>query len=248
MNNFLELITIPMAANDAKSFELSGDYFEIIEAQYPVTVILSDRNGVQTGRMSNAEQSFYIKNTGFGNIQILTTNAQTVRIGYGSGEAGTRRTAGIVSVVDGGRARTNAKLAFMGGITIAPGAGNYAVVQLFNPVGSGKNLVLSGVIGQVSNADGLAYFIQNASIGGTVTAPTSKLGGGTASLGEIRRIGTPTIFSTGQIFGCNLPASGFIDHKFTEPLVLPPGYGLTSQCSTLNNAGGSSFEYYEETI
>lgn len=99
LQNFIELFSIPFQAGESKIFMVSGQYFELIDAPNPVDVLLLSRNGEQRGIMRGAEASFHLKNTDFQQIQITSASAQTIRIGYGSGEAGTRRAAGAVSIV-----------------------------------------------------------------------------------------------------------------------------------------------------
>lgn len=98
MQNFIELFTIPFQAGESKLFHISGQYFELVDAPDPVDVLLLSRNGEQRGIMRGAEASFHLKNTDFSQVQITSATAQTIRIGYGSGEAGTRRAAGTVSI------------------------------------------------------------------------------------------------------------------------------------------------------
>lgn len=99
LQNFIELLTIPFGAGESRLLHVSGQYFELIDATNPVDVLLIDKTGAQRGIMRGAEASFHLKNTDFSTIQITSATAQTIRIGYGSGEAGTRRAAGAVSIV-----------------------------------------------------------------------------------------------------------------------------------------------------
>jgi len=102
MNNrasFIEIVTATFAAGESRLFALTGQYFEIIDATFPVDVTLSDFYGAQRGLMKSAEASFNLKGTEFGVIQITSASAQTIRFAYGTGEAGTRRAAGAVSIV-----------------------------------------------------------------------------------------------------------------------------------------------------
>ena len=99
LQNFIELLSIPFGAGESRLLHLSGQYFEIVDATNPVDVLLIDKTGAQRGIMRGAEASFHLKNTDFSTIQITSATAQTIRIGYGSGEAGTRRAAGAVSIV-----------------------------------------------------------------------------------------------------------------------------------------------------
>ncbi|MDZ4102035.1 MAG: hypothetical protein U1E12_10210 [Hydrogenophaga sp.] len=102
MNNrasFIEIVTATFAAGESRLFALTGQYFELIDSTFPVDVTLSDFYGAQRGLMKAAEASFNLKNTEFGVIQITSASAQTIRFAYGTGEAGTRRAAGSVSIV-----------------------------------------------------------------------------------------------------------------------------------------------------
>lgn len=102
MNNqasFIEIVTAVFAAGESRLFALTGQYFEIIDATFPVDVTLSDIYGAQRGLMKSAEASFNLKGTEFGVVQITSASAQTIRFAYGTGEAGTRRAAGAVSIV-----------------------------------------------------------------------------------------------------------------------------------------------------
>lgn len=97
--NFIELITVPFNAGESKLFAISGQYFELIDATNPVDVLLSEVNGAQRGVMRSAEASFNLKDTDFATVQLYSATAQTIRFAYGTGEAGTRRAAGAVSIV-----------------------------------------------------------------------------------------------------------------------------------------------------
>lgn len=102
MNNrasFIEIVTATFAAGESRLFALTGQYFELIDSTFPVDVTLSDFYGAQRGLMKSAEASFNLKNTEFGVVQITSASAQTIRFAYGTGEAGTRRAAGAVSIV-----------------------------------------------------------------------------------------------------------------------------------------------------
>lgn len=102
MNNrasFIEIVTARFAAGESRLFALTGQYFELIDSTFPVDVTLSDFYGAQRGLMKSAEASFNLKNTEFGVIQITSASAQTIRFAYGTGEAGTRRAAGAVTIV-----------------------------------------------------------------------------------------------------------------------------------------------------
>lgn len=96
--NHIEIISAVFAAGDSRLWQISGQYFELIDCPDPVDVVLSDLNGAQRGLMRQAEASFHLRNTDFRTVQISSATAQTVRFAYGSGEGGTRRTSGTVQL------------------------------------------------------------------------------------------------------------------------------------------------------
>lgn len=120
-NNSIELITVAFAAGESRLFAMSGEYFEIIDAPSPVDVVLSDFSGAQRARMAQAAASFYSKGVQFGVIQITSASAQTVRFAYGSGETGTRRSTGSVTI-SGAVALDAATLAALEQINVRPEA------------------------------------------------------------------------------------------------------------------------------
>lgn len=97
--NYIELVSVPFQAGESKLFHISGRYFELIDATDPVDVVLTDKYGAQRGLMRQAEASFNLKATEFSTVQLTSATAQTVRFAYGTGEGGTRRAAGAVSIV-----------------------------------------------------------------------------------------------------------------------------------------------------
>lgn len=109
--NNIEILSELFAAGEIKTFALSGEYFEVIDCTKPIDVVLSAISGAQLARMKQAQASSYSKSVSFGVIQIASGTAQTVRFAYGSGETGTRRSSGSVSIsgpVDLGASTLNA--------------------------------------------------------------------------------------------------------------------------------------------
>jgi hypothetical protein len=96
--NTIELISVVLGAGESRIFALSGEYFEVIDAPNPIDVVLSDFNGSQRARMNQASAAFYSKGVEYGVIQITSATAQTIRFAYGSGETGTRRATGSVTI------------------------------------------------------------------------------------------------------------------------------------------------------
>ena len=96
--NCIENLTVVMGAGESRIFMVSGEYFEILEAPDPIDVLLSDINGAQRARLYQASASYFSKGVDFAVIQITSATAQTVRVVYGTGESGTRRTTGSMTI------------------------------------------------------------------------------------------------------------------------------------------------------
>lgn len=247
---FLEILTAAFSTGEVKSYALVGGYFELIDCPYAVTVRLIGINGELKGIMRNAEASFYIRDSDFQTIEIESPQAQIIRFAFGSSEAGTRRTAGVVSVVDGGRARTQANQAFSMAAYQAPaGAGNNSHCQLWNPVGSGVSVVISNVSFSAATAGALTMAVTNVQQPTNISATRhqSKLSGGALAAAQVRTgapAGVPAIAF--QLFQINANLTLF--NRFTEPVVLTPGYGLTIAHNTANTDLLFNAEWYEERI
>lgn len=95
----IEIIKAAFFAGEVKTFLMQGEYLEIIEAVYPIDVAMLDRSGVQLSVMRNAESSYFSRPGKYEVIQVTSSQAQIVRLFVGSGDAGTRRFSGQVSVL-----------------------------------------------------------------------------------------------------------------------------------------------------
>lgn len=247
---FLEILTAAFGTGEIKPYAISGGYFEILDCAYPVTVNLIGLHGELKGIMRNAEASFYLKGGDYHTITIESPQAQLVRFAFGTSEAGTRRTAGVVQVVDGGKARTLANAAFSGYVSQGPVAAQFAQVQLWNPVGSGKRVMVEQCTSGSAAATVLYYGINAAPLATLVINAPSKLSGGAASSAQMRQeTNAAPAFATASALIAKLnPAGNETQWEPREPVVLLPGYGLVARCGLVNQDLFSSFEFYEETI
>ena len=141
--NFIEIIQATFTPGESKTWMLGGSYFELIDCPNTIDVVLTDRNGAQRGIMKAAEASFHLRNTEFDTIQLTSATAQTVRFGYGSGEAGTRRASGSVNIANKRGAFTQAQ---------GPNITNGASVQLL-----AANAARSYLLIQNNDASGDIY-------------------------------------------------------------------------------------------
>lgn len=248
----IEIISGAWAAGETKTFQIAGQYIEILDAQYSCDVVLMDRTGSQQSFMRGAEASFFTRpGGGFETVQITSAQAQTIRVFVGSGDAGTRRISSTVQVVDGGRARTLAGAAFCASFGIGPPAGEYSLVQLFNPAGSGVRMMIKSYMPAIGLAGGAVVGFQAVELATTAQIIESKLCNGAPSKAKLR------VSSNGarQLPG----ARGYVDYMLLqaassmlrvmeEPIVLVPGFGIAVECHTQGAQLNATFEWTEEAI
>ncbi|WP_176034674.1 hypothetical protein [Burkholderia multivorans] len=176
----------------------------------------------------------------------------TVVIGNGRIDDNTLQ--GSVQVIDGGKSRSLAGNVFWGYKYAVPVASQAGFVQLWNPAGSGKRLVVAQIqfafnqsastIGHLSMA--------TAAIDNVAGQVSSKLLGGagpTAGVIYAKALAAPPAGyqSIGDLYN-SAPSNETI--RFTEPFIVPPGYGLmvdgNGSPNSANVGLSANFEFYEE--
>lgn len=182
--NTLDLVPVIFAAGESKMFNMSGNYFELIDCPNPVDVVLSDAVGGQRVRMKQGEASFYSKGVSFSVVQITSATAQTVRFIYGTGEAGTRRSTGSVTI-SGAIALDAPTLAALEQISVRPEAST--VTANFVPAVGSVTVIAPGV-----NTTGV--FVQKCKV--QAFSSTSQNGTLLAKTGA-----APTSIADGRIVG-----------------------------------------------
>lgn len=167
----------------------------------------------------------------------------------GEGEFQDNRISGSVEVISGEKARTLANKAFIGyGNAAATPTGNM-LVQLYNPVGSGKVLFVPRIV--VSSNTEMA--IRLSSMAGALAAPDatwtpkSKLLGGGGSVASVLAKSNPGELGT-PIHTEYLLAKQQKVILFTEPFAVPAGWGLMMVAASVNSDLPTNFEYYEDAI
>ncbi|MEI7447896.1 MAG: hypothetical protein WCK28_23615, partial [Burkholderiales bacterium] len=167
----------------------------------------------------------------------------------GRGKFASTAVAGTVEVIDGGRARSLAGLAFGGYAFQAGAASNAALVQLWNPAGSGRRVVVErlSVVTDTNNGAWLSTAV--AQLATVVGQGVSKLVGGAASAMQIRRANDPAFPAALPLDAVVLPNSATVIKGYNpvSPVVIPPGSGFTAW-STGPAGLGASFEWFEEPV
>lgn len=240
--NFIELITVPFNAGESKLFAISGQYFELIDATNPVDVLLSDVNGAQRGVMRSAEASFNLKDTDFATVQLYSATAQTIRFAYGTGEAGTRRAAGAVSIV-GDVALNPATLAALESTDL-----NAATLNaLTRPLAPTASWSAYGAFTANSNE---TIFAAGANVNGAIVLEAYVDGVGTAIMAPafLAKSTAPASVVDGQVVfkGPLLTFAGSLyfvgGETLQHPVFVPAGRGLYFR-SDVSNTNGGGYRY-----
>jgi hypothetical protein len=181
------------------------------------------------------------------------SNTATIvgKVVVGDGQIDDPTIAGTVQVVDGGKFRTLSGSAytafgFAGGV-----AAQYSRVQLWNPAGSGKRVVLERLWPYSDNTGAQAMHIKfsSAPLTAMVQVGVQKLAPGASGAAAVYADSSATpssVYGGAILMACGQPASTNAMLQIDEPYVLPPGTGvvLYSVFAAINLGG--TFEWYEE--
>lgn len=259
----ISIFNLTLAANESREVAITGEYFELRNAVYPVALIeLLDRSGGVVSRLENPEQSDFVRPGRYETVRVTNgPTAQTIKHFYGTGDAGSRRTSGSVqvigtvgvtgdvSVIDGGKARTIAGNAFMLSIASGPSAGNISQIQLWNPAGTGKNIILKA-FNLGAGAGGLmrSGLVVVALANIAAPASLSKLGGGAAGAAQLRYANPAASTLANPSLSFYVNASDSRPIVLQEPIVLPPGNGYIIESTGVNVQIIGGYEWVEEPV
>lgn len=189
---------------------------------------------------------------------IGTTNITVGQLVIADGDYRDQRVVGSMQVVgtasvavaDAAKARVLAAASFMGANrSPAGGAGNYSRSSLWNPPTNPNRLIVQAVgLYNLDMANPSAASLQ------TITAAPSFLGstfGANKKLGgvaSVARATTDTQTGAGAVSPMVLEVAAQRKHTLvlTDPIVVPPGYGLSLWGINANQEVSGSFEWYEE--
>ncbi len=241
-----KIYSFSLPANGTFSLLVMGDYFKIMSASGLVEV-----RGDTFGTIGSILPGQGVRDTPFNRLEFRdmtgVVNAMSILV---ADEAFVDdRITGEVSVIDGGRIRTMAQAVFLAYGVRAPAAGQMPVVQLWNPVASGRRLVVSQVVSNnFMTGARIAHISWGTTAGASVllTTPQNKLLGGVASVAQMRY--QDVAAAIGNLM-CDvyMPPSLGVTFKMTEPVIVLPGYGLQVD-SGVDSTISVQFEYYEESI
>lgn len=254
----IQIFTLTLAANEAREVAVSGEYFELRNAIFPIALIeLLDRSGSVISRLENPEQSDYVKPGRYETIRITNgPTAQAIRHFYGSGDAGSRRTsgtvqvegtvnvAGTVAVIDGEVAKSKLSMAFIANAYMAAVGAQYPYLELWNPVGSGKRAIVSDAVFS-TGANGPVGIFKTTALITAAGFAVSKLSGGVAS---VVKVGGATIAA---LPGVKVEENLILSYQpfvrtYKQPFVVEPGAGLMIAATQVSLNAYLSMQFTEE--
>jgi hypothetical protein len=234
--------------------------------------------GANQAQKLDVKGSFFKMVTGTGKVRVTTDKGESIDLLPGQGvwgvdfnwlsvkdrtganNAGTilagsfdyrdDRISGTVDVLDGGKARTLANMAFIGGASCPNGASVYAKTQLWNPAGSGKRLIVSSITVMATVSAGLIQARSSTaklSVTEATPAPNSKLLGGAPSLVAVMCHEQNAALTDPLLSGATVNVNVPYTMQFKEPVIVTPGTGLTVN-GTINQDLVAYYEYIEEAI
>lgn len=234
-----------LTAGGVQALPVVGDFFKLLSSDGAVEVV------ADTGAQLDLLPGQGIRGFPFNRLTIRdksgAANAGVIQIGYAA--MIDDRITGEVSIISGEVARTKAGVAFYGSTLAAAVAGQYAHVQLWNPVASGKNAVVTSVSIGAGGAQQDLQLRRNTAALGVADAgwpnALSKLTSGVSSGMELRA-GTAAAIPGDRLMWMPTPADERHEVIFREPVIVEPGGGLLVTATALNTLVMASFEFWQE--
>lgn len=160
-----------------------------------------------------------------------------------------KRITGDVSVIDGEKARSIASGRFQATADHTT-PGQYPGVQLWNPAGSGKNLIVTSVDCGLSAAGSVRIYGDNVAFANDVSGSSisNALVGAAAGVAQVRRevFAAPPAIPFGRGREPIIPANSYIQVVLDGPMVVPPGFGVSTLGAPVGVVLGVSFQWFEE--
>lgn len=243
------LISEPFTAGQSKTYKTPGAMFLLRSAFFPVDVQLY-RNGKRLN--SDLDQALSgdgaVPPGGFNQVEITSSETQTVSFWIVPGAIFSQRIAGEVSVVDGGAARTLAGQSFSGSASEGPVSAQFSYVQLWNASTTHRFLVYRIVL---STPAAQRMKLTHGALALTTvgSAPENKMTVGSQSPNAQMR-GQSSAGNIGNFLGSVgfVGASNPILLESNDPYIVGPGNGLIVGGETLNTAVNAFFDFREEEV
>ena len=237
----MQNLRFAIAAGETKHFEIAGRYLEIIDATGPVSIELFDANGGQSDDARDVLSGTYLTEP-YSRFSVYSATAQTLELFLSARGGGTRRQPGVVQVIDGERAKVIAGNCFRG---VGQITGNQASIELWNPVGSVKNIFVQAVRAGAASADSWGLQTSDFQLTTPGSTPSNLDRTGQASVALLRH-GDATALTNPRGHGAGyIPASQDVVILMPRPILLRPGMGCAIYLNAAANTLRATFEWEE---
>ena len=237
-----------LAANAAIAMQLSGKFFKYKSGTGPIRVKATK------GGYIDLLPGQGVYDIDFNDLSILdisgAQNKGVILAGYD--DFRDDRIAGAVEVIDGERTRTMAGSMFGGAPYCGAVAGQYSNLQLWNPAGSGKNLIVTAMdCGTTASGGGINVLLATVMLANAFAlAPANKKIGGMVSVATLRNENKAAAesFLYGSLRNESTVAGVPFVWNIKGAILVVPGSGLNVYCPTVNFTSTANFEWFEEAI
>lgn len=214
-----------IGAGETKVFHKSGRYLEVIAANSLLDIVMLGDAGEVMDEMRGALSGFYAEGQ-FRQFQLTnpTTSVQTVTLMITDGRGGSRRQPGVVTVIDQGIERVQARKAFVGRQG-APGVAATHSAIFLDPYNNATTVWVERVSVSCSTATYFHLFDQAASVAYQnsqgLVFPKDKFGGLlTGATGPSIDAGTVATFTGLRLFETLFVSGQTVQIEFKSPIRL----------------------------
>lgn len=241
MTSATRIYTQIIPANAVDILNVAGGFYKVLETTGDIEISRQGGNAIGPIRAGQGERAQFSTLI----VRNLTATQVTARILIADESFEDTRIYGNVDVVDGGRVITMANQSFAGWVTQNAVAGEFAHLQLFNPVGRTQNIAISKLhLFTVATCNiQLRWFATPLTT--LWSSPNNKRFGGANSTAELRQQSNVAVLGNGANINTAMLANTPVQIDFKEPVVLEPGMGLVAANVTANAFLSLSVDFYE---
>lgn len=250
----MQLYDITIAANTTRQLDAPGSYFYYYAGSAGGADSTITLRGISSGLrlILKPGQAFRLPDGNIETSWILTNYANTATIVgtvlVGDGDITDNRITGSVEVVDGNKNRVTAGNGFAWRPT-SIAATNKAHAQLWNPSGSGKNLIIDGIIITSTVAGGITIGTYNTQLSTAAPSQVNNI----LSASAATSVATPLVqeiagVSFTRVFGTlNVAANTSQAFDLKRPIVIQPNTGLIIISEANASTISGTVQFFEES-
>jgi hypothetical protein len=184
---------------------------------------------------------------GFDRFIVTSTETQIVDMQVLLGEAVDNRVTGDVSVIDGELARSLNDLSFVGSGGTGPILAQFSHQQLWNPAGTGRDLVIDTLWLSRGAAGGIFFRWNQAALAVAGTTPRSKRlnAAAVATVALSNSENNAAAFGTAFNLLYVTAANDAREYRPRKPIIVEPGYGFIVAPDVVNVSVQVGYDYWE---